>query len=159
MFLKWLILLLPISVAGAAIAGVDHRDGFVRYARVDRTDDTFRELFVDEDTLSALRSDQPVSDGATIMMESYYRPGEIGSIFAKRRENGRWLYGSFSLGEPLVAFRPQPQCSGCHMAADDSDGVFTLSLLQRFADTGEPQRIECARAGRTPCNRAVYGTR
>ncbi|MCR4265037.1 hypothetical protein [Nitratireductor sp. ZSWI3] len=152
--LPWLIL-----AASAALADTDHRDGFMRYARVDRPDGSFRKLFIDEKTLGALRLGQAVSDGASIIMESYSGPDEVRSVFAKKRKNGRWQYGSLNPGEPLTAFRPRPQCSGCHVAANDSDGVFTLSMLQRFAETGEPQEIRCPRVGRIPCDRSVYDTR
>ena len=122
--------LLPLSISGSALAFVDHMSGFVRYARVDGA---YREMLVDEATVAALRAGAPLADGATILMESYPRPGEFGTIFAKRHDCRRWLYGSFARGEPLPAFRPRPQCSGCHRAADAADGTFTLPMLQRFA--------------------------
>lgn len=151
--------LLLIAYAGVVLAEADHRTGFVRYARVDRADDTYREMFIDEATLDALRSGRPLSDGATILMESHYQPGEIGSVFAKRRENGRWLYESFGPGEALPEFQPRPQCSGCHRAAAASDGMFTLRMLQRFVAAGEPQHAKCERSGRVPCDVSVYEAR
>jgi hypothetical protein len=150
------VLGLPLSISGMALAFVDHTSDFVRYARVDRADGTYREMLVDEATITALRAGTALTDGATILMESYSRPGEISTIFAKRRDGGRWLYGSFARGEPMPAFRPRPQCSGCHRAADATDGTFTLPMLQRFTMTGTLQRARCEQFGRTPCHGSIY---
>jgi len=149
-------LVLPLPISGIALAFVDHTTGLVRYARVDRADGTYREMLIDEATVAALRAGTPPADGATILMESYSRPGEFGTIFAKRRKSGRWLYGSFAHGEPLPEFRPRPQCSGCHRAADATDETFTLPMLRRFAATGDLQRAHCSQSGRTPCSASVY---
>jgi hypothetical protein len=150
------MLVLPLSISSIALAFADHTTGFVRYARVDRTDGTYREMLADEATVAALRAGAPPADGATILMESFSRPGEIGTIFAKRRDGRRWLYGSFAPGEQLPEFRPRPQCSGCHRAADATDGTFTLPMLQRVAVTGALQRMHCSQSGRTPCSASVY---
>ncbi|WP_205602565.1 hypothetical protein [Chelativorans alearense] len=139
-----------------AFAEAEHTTGFARYARVDRADGSYREMLVDAATLNALQANTPLPEGATILMESYYRPGEIGSIFAKRFEGGRWLYGSFRSGEPLPTFSPMPQCAGCHRAAGASEETFTLRMLERFAQTGALQQTHCNRAGRAPCEASIY---
>lgn len=153
--------LLAVSavLGGLAVAQVDHTAGFTRYARVDRADGTYREMLIDDATLAALRAGRPPEEGATILMESYYSPGEIGSIFARRLENGRWLYGSFRPGEPLPAVASRPQCALCHRGAEATGGTFTLPMLERFARTGTVQRTDCDRSGRTPCDPPVYSGR
>lgn len=149
-------LLFACELGAAAFAVTDHTAGFTRYAHVDRSDGAYREVLVDDATLAALRAGRGIRDGATILMESYYSPGTIGSIFAKRRDGGRWLYGSFQPGAALPAFAPRPQCAACHRAAEKSDGTFTAAMLERFVETGSIQRIACDRAGRTPCDPATY---
>jgi hypothetical protein len=131
-----------------AATAFPHRAGFVQYARVDRPDDTFRTMLVDEASLVALRRGD--TSDMTILMESY-SDGEMSSIFVKRREGGRWNYGAIRLGETLDMFRPGPQCSSCHRAAQSADGMFTQALLRRFIASGEIARAYCDRSGRSPC--------
>lgn len=159
LFFTVILTILAVAAGQMAVAETDedgHRAGFSYYGQVDRGDGTYRQMLVDDRTLRAMQEDEPLGDGATILMESYYRPGEIGSIFAKRFEGGRWLYGSFGEGEPMPAFSPRPQCSFCHRTANDLEGTFTLPMLERFARTGVPQRTSCGRTGRSPCKASVY---
>lgn len=151
------VVILLARAGGVVLAQSDHTAGFTRYAQVQRSDGTYRAMLADRALLAALRSGAPPPEGATILMESYYRPGEIGSIFAKRLEGGRWLYASFQPGEPIPDFAPRPQCDLCHRAAEDRGGTFTLPLLARFAEEGELQRTLCPRSGRRPCRASVYG--
>jgi hypothetical protein len=90
-----IVLAAALAIGNTALAAAaDYMAGLVRYARVDRSDGTYREMLVDAATLVALRKGGSLGDGATVLMESYTRQGEIGAIFGKRREGGRWVYGS-----------------------------------------------------------------
>lgn len=144
------------SGVGTFAVATEHTIGFVRYARVDRPDGTFREILIDEATLAALRNGSGISGGATILMKSYTRQGGVRSIFGRRHEGGRWLFGSFQPGEVISGFRAAPQCATCHRSAERTDGTFTHAMLERFVATGEIQQTFCNRSGRTPCEPEVY---
>lgn len=145
-----------LAAAGIAWSASDHTAGLARYAHVGRPDGAYREMLVDEMTLVAFRAGGRAVEGSTILMESYYTPGVVGSVFAKRWQGGRWLYASFRPGEPLPEFRPLPQCTACHRAAEATAGTFTQAMLERFATGGRLQRTFCDRPGRSPCLPAVY---
>jgi hypothetical protein len=88
-----------------AATAFPHRAGFVQHARIDRPDDTFQAMVVDEESLAALRRGE--TSDMTILMESYF-VGEVSSIFVKRREGRRGSYGAIRPGETLDMFRPGP---------------------------------------------------
>jgi hypothetical protein len=142
-----------LAAAGIAWSAPDHTAGFVRYAHVDRPDGAYREMLVDEATL---RAGGRAVEGGTILMESYYTPDVVGSVFARRWQGGRWLYASFRPGEPLPEFRPLPQCATCHRAAEATGGTFTQAMLERFAAGGKLRQAFCDRPGRSPCPPEVY---
>jgi hypothetical protein len=131
-----------------------HRSGFTAYARVERPDDTYRIMLVDDGALSRIREGRSM-DGATILMESY-AGARITSVFVKRKELGRWTYGAVRPGEGLGAFRPGPHCATCHKAVSHRDGMFTADMLKGVAVTGDIQQAFCDRPGRSPCEADVY---
>jgi hypothetical protein len=148
----------PMAALGLLAAGIawpasDHTEGFARYAHVGRPDGAYREMLADE---AMLRAGGRAVEGGTILMESYYTPGVVGSVFAKRWQGGRWLFASFRPGEPLPEFRPLPQCATCHRAAAATGGTFTRAMLERFAADGKRRQAFCGRPGRPPCPPDVY---
>ncbi|WP_157018413.1 hypothetical protein [Mesorhizobium xinjiangense] len=157
--LVMLVLAATVPCGAAALAANEHTAGFSRYARVERSDGSYREMLIDEASLAALRAGAGLGEGATILMESYYRPGEIGTVFAKQFNGGRWLYGSFRPGGSPASFAPRPQCAGCHLRAQDHrGGTFTGPMLNAFAATDTVQETVCDRPGRTPCSPEIYAT-
>ena len=63
-----------------------------------------------------------------------------------------WAFGGYDplTTEPLKLQLPG-DCLLCHQAALVSDMAFSLSLLKRFAATGEVQYRRCAHPGRQAC--------
>lgn len=142
------------AAAAFAVVAEGHGNGFTRYARVDRPDDTYRNMLVDNASLEALRQGR-TAQAMTIVMESF-SGGDLTSVFVKRREEGRWIYGSIRPGEGLDAFQPSPPCATCHRAAGAGDGTFTRPMLEGFVKSGAIQRTFCDRPGRSPCGPDVY---
>ncbi len=129
---------------------------FITYAQVDRTNGTYRRMLTTPDVLAAARSGTPLPDGTRIFMESYYSPGQIGTVFHKQKVDGRWKYGSFSGQGPVdLTTRPQASCLSCHAQAAETDFTFTRPLLDAAPTVGLSTVI-CDRGGRTPCDPAVY---
>jgi hypothetical protein len=142
------------AMAAYAVAADNHSGGFTRYARVDRPDGTYRNMLVDDVSLAELRQGRP-AETMTILMESF-SGGSLTSVFVKRREGGRWTYGSVRPGEDLKAFRPGPSCATCHRAAGAGEGTFTRPMLEGFVKTGSVRQTFCDRSGRSPCSPDVY---
>lgn len=149
-----------IGMTGLAAADLPQTDRYgetyVTYAQVDRPNGTYRRMLVTPETLSHVRPGEPLADGARILMESYYTPGEVGTVFHKQKVAGRWQYGSFSgADEADFETRPQASCLSCHAAAADTDFTFTRPSLDAASQHGV-SRFSCDRGGRSPCDPHVY---
>ncbi|MEO0831054.1 MAG: cytochrome P460 family protein, partial [Pseudomonadota bacterium] len=95
-------------------------------------------------------------DGTRILMESYYTPGEAGTVFHKQKVAGKWQYGSFSgTGAARFETRPQASCLSCHATAAATDFTFTRPSLDAASRHGLSQ-FTCDRGGRSPCDPHVY---
>jgi hypothetical protein len=151
-----LLLSVAAAIDQARSKPAGHEAGLLRYARVERPDGAYREMLVDLATLERLRQGQPPGDGATLLMESYYQPGIVGSVFVKRRVNGVWRYGTVAAGDASRPLREQSQCRGCHVAASAKDGIFMLDILKAFARDRTARSTRCEQPGRTPCGSESY---
>lgn len=151
--------LLAVAFASAAAqTAIDlvHRDGYTRYARVERSDGTWREMFIANEALAELRATSALPDGATILMESYRPGGDLSSVFLSRTDGQRWTYGSISPGEPAQSARVASSCAGCHRLSQSGSAVFTWSMIERFIREGDTAVALCDRGGRSPCDADVY---
>lgn len=142
---------------GAPLAGTGPDSvPFVAYAQVDRPDGSYRRMLTSPDVVSAATAGEPLPDGTRIMMETYYRPGEVAIVFHAHKVDGRWQYGSFRGGQPENwTTRPQASCLSCHAGAAATDFTFTKPSLDAAAVVGLTQ-FTCDRGGRSPCASAVY---
>ncbi len=148
------IFLSSLWTALAFATGGSYRDGHTQYARVDRPDRSFRNMFVDNAALESLRSGRRPA-AMTILMESYSND-RLSSVFVKQLKGINWSYGSIRPGESLTSLRPGPECSSCHVAASEQDGMFTEGLLKAFVRTSTLQQVRCEKPGRSPCNLGIY---
>ncbi|MEL7348267.1 MAG: cytochrome P460 family protein [Pseudomonadota bacterium] len=156
-------LLAILGVVFAASAGAEmltstdrYGERFVAYAQVDRTDGTYRRMLTTVDVLEAAQSGAPLPDGARILMETYYSPGDLSTVFHKQKVDGQWRYGSFNgQGTVNLSTRPQASCLSCHARAAETDFTFTKPSLDAALSLGETQ-VTCDRGGRSPCNLSVY---
>ncbi len=145
------------SVAATSLPETDrYGETYVTYARVDRPDGTYRLMLVTPETLAIVRPGEALPDGTRILMESFYAPGEVGTVFHKQKVSGRWQYGSFpGAGEPVFETRPQASCLSCHARAAATDFTFTRPSLDGASHNGL-SHFRCDRGGRTPCDLHVY---
>ena len=141
---------LPAEVVGRY--GLD----LVPYTTVRRSDGTYRRMLTQPTTLAALAAGGPPPEGARILMETYYSPGRVSTVFHMEKRQGRWRYGSFPAAAPDLATRPQASCLSCHAGAADRDLVFTLPSLRAVAAGGAVSDFTCARGGRSPCDAETY---
>ena len=131
--------------------------GFRQYARVERTDGTYRLMFIDEASIAAFARDGTLPEGAFIVMETYYSPNVESTNFTKERRSERWQYGSFSPERPTFGTRPDPSCQACHTTSSRAvGGTFTLPMLEAAVRQGRVMTTTCDRGGRTPCQASVY---
>ncbi|MEL7089957.1 MAG: hypothetical protein AAGL98_16190, partial [Planctomycetota bacterium] len=76
---------IAFGMAGLAATGLPETDRYgetyVTYAQVDRPNGTYRRMLVTPETLVEMRPGEPLPDGTRILMESYYTPGEAGTVF------------------------------------------------------------------------------
>jgi len=129
---------------------------FVTYAQVDRMDGTYRRMLTTPDVLRAAREGEPLPDGTRILMETYYSPGQLSTVFHMQKVNRRWQYGSFNgQGTVNLATRPQVSCLSCHSRAAETDFTFTRPALDAARNFGEA-RLLCDRGGRRPCDLQIY---
>lgn len=134
-------------------------DPFIVYAQVDRADGTYRRMLTTPDVLEVAQSEHPLPDGARILMETYYRPADLSTVFHARKVDGAWEYGSFNgQGAVRLETRPQASCLSCHAAAGETDFIFTKPALEMAKSTGE-SRMRCDRGGRRPCSLGTYDVR
>lgn len=146
------------SVAWAAALPETDRYGeaYVTYAEVHRSDGTYRRMLTTPDVLKSARLGEPLPDGTRILMETYYRPEQLSTVFHKQKVDGKWLYGSFNgRGTVDLATRPQASCLSCHARAATTDFTFTRPSLDAAAALGL-HRFDCDRGGRSPCEPEAY---
>lgn len=157
----YLLAVLPALIAAAAFAenltSTDrYGDVFIAYAQVDRTDGTYQRMLTTPDILEAVKAGVSLPDGTRILMETYYSPGNLSTVFHKQKVDGRWQYGSFNgQGAVSLSTRPQASCLSCHSRAAETDFTFTRPLLDGALTLGET-RLTCDRSGRSPCDLQTY---
>lgn len=128
----------------------------VPYATVRRNDGTYRRMLMAPDTLEALAADAPLPDGTRILMETYYRPDQVGTVFHKQKVRGKSQYGSFSAARPDLTVQPRASCLSCHAGAARTDFTFTLPSIRAVAAGDAPSDFTCDRGGRSPCGAGTY---
>ncbi len=155
----WALMLVFLGVAGWAAALPEtqrYGETFVAYAQVDRSDGSYRRMLTTPDVLERAGRGEPLPDGTRILMETYYRPGELSTVFHKQKVDSQWQYGSFSgIGVVNLTTRPQASCLSCHAGAAETDFTFTRPSLDAAPQLGFSQ-FTCDRRGRSPCDIEVY---
>ncbi len=161
MFRPWPMIVGGTVIATAAFAAVlpetdRYGETFRAYAQVDRSDGAYRRMLTTPDVLERVRAGEPLPDGTRILMETYYRPGELSTVFHKLKVDGRWQYGSFNgQGAVDLSTRPQASCLSCHAQAAETDFTFTRPSLDTARTLGL-DRFHCERGRRSPCDLKVY---
>lgn len=126
------------------------------YATVSRNDGSFRQMFVESNAIATIQREEPLPDGTLIVMETWYSPENLGTVFVKQKHNGEWQYGSFSPDRPDYQMSFSGSCHSCHAPFPDTDFTLTKPLLKAALQTRRVQAAYCDRAGRTPCDPEVY---
>ncbi|MDX2212299.1 MAG: cytochrome P460 family protein [Oculatellaceae cyanobacterium bins.114] len=129
---------------------------FAHYATVSRSDGSFRQMFVNEEAITTIQPEKPLPDGTLIVMETWYSPENLGTVFVKQKQNGEWQYGSFSPDRPNYQMRFSGSCHSCHAPFPKTDFTLTKPLLEAAVQTRQVQTAYCDRAGRTPCAPEAY---
>ena len=156
LFVLFGVVMAPAAGADPLTSTDRYGDTFVAYVQVDRTDGTYRRMLTTPDVLEAAEQGVPLPDGARILMETYYSPGSLSTVFHKEKVDGQWHYGSFNgRGAANLSTRPQASCLACHSGAAETDFTFTKPSLEAALTLGETQ-ITCDRRGRSPCDLHVY---
>lgn len=161
--MRFLFVFLAVAVAlgtallASPLVSTDRYGGtFVTYAQVDRTDGTYRRMLTTPDVLEVAEQGEPLPDGARILMETYYSPGSLSTVFHMEKVDGQWQYGSFNgQGTVNLATRPQASCLSCHARAAETDFTFTQPAIAAALSIGEV-RLTCDRNGRSPCDLETY---
>ena len=125
------------------------------YATVRRTDGTYRRMLISPEALGIGPGDA-LPDGTRILMETYYRPGEVSTVFHKQKVDGRWQYGSFPASRPNLTVAPRASCLSCHARTSETDFTFTLPSVWSAASGEGPSDFTCDRGGRSPCGSRIY---
>jgi hypothetical protein len=126
------------------------------YATVSRNDGSFRQMFVNSDAIATIQPGKPLPDGTLLVMETWYSPENVGTVFVKQKQNGEWQYGSFSPDRPNYQMQFSGSCHSCHAPFPETDFTLTKPLLEAALQTRRVQTAYCNRAGRTPCNPEAY---
>jgi len=126
------------------------------YATVSRSDGSFRQMFVNEEAIAAIQPGEPLPNGTLIVMETWYSPENLGTVFVKQKQNDEWQYGSFSPDRPDYQMRFNGSCHSCHAPFPETDFTLTKPLLEAALQTRQVQTAYCDRAGRTPCAPEAY---
>lgn len=129
---------------------------WIHYATVARSDDTFRQMFIEVDAVERIEAGQPLPDETLILMESWYSPEAPGVVFIKQKLNGIWQYGSFNLTEPDYQVSDRGSCHSCHAPFPETDFTLTKPLLEAALQRQVLQTAYCDRPGRSPCTPEVY---
>jgi hypothetical protein len=93
----------------------------VHYATVSRSDGSFRQMFVEQDAIAAIQPGEPLPDSTLIVMETWYSPDSIGTVFIKQKQEGEWLYGSFNPAQPNYQMSFSGSCHRCHAPFSEAD--------------------------------------
>ncbi len=151
-----MIIVMPLFAETTRAETVRYNDEvYVPYATVQRTDGSYRRMLTTQSVLESVARSGETPDGARILMETYYRPGQRSTVFHKQKQRGRWFYGSFNEVVDL-SVRPQASCLSCHTRAAESDFTFTQMILVDVARGAEPFVTTCDRPGRQPCPPSTY---
>lgn len=126
------------------------------YATVARADGSFRQMFIEQPVIDRIQPGTPLPDGTLIVMETWYSPTNVGTVFVKQKQNGDWQYGSFSPGQPNYQMRSGGSCHSCHAPFPETDFTLTKPLLDAALKTQRVQTSVCDRPGRTPCEAESY---
>jgi len=126
------------------------------YATVSRSDGSFRKMFVNEEVITAIQAENLLPDGTLLVMETWYSPENLGTVFVKQKQNGEWQYGSFSPDRPNYQMRFSGSCHSCHAPFPKTDFTLTKPLLEAALQTRQVQTAYCDRPGRTPCDPTAY---
>lgn len=126
------------------------------YATVSRSDGSFRRMFIDEHSFPFIQPGEPLPDGTLIVMETWYSPENVGTVFVKQKRNAQWQYGSFHPTRPDYQMRFRASCHRCHAPFPDTDFTLTKPLLEAALKTQQVQTADCDRPGRTPCAPQAY---
>ena len=157
---RWAVLAASPSNAGDRESDLEivsrYGPDLAAYATVRRDDGTYRRMLVSPEALEPSGADGALPEGTRILMETYYRPGQVGTVFHKRRVGGAWHYGSFPAARPDLTVRPQASCLACHARAAETDFTLTLPSLRKAAEGKGPSDFTCDRGGRSPCSLQTY---
>ena len=134
----------------------DYGPAFLAYARVQRHDGSYRRMLITPESLAALEQGDALPEGTRILMETYYRPDNVSTVFHKQKRDGDWLYGSFPASRPNLEVRARSSCAACHTRAAETDRTFTLPSIWSAAAGLGPSDFACERVGRMPCSLDVY---
>lgn len=126
------------------------------YATVRRDDGSYRRMLVSREILKQLTQQDALPNGTRILMETYYRPDQVSTVFHKQKVEAAWHYGSFPASRPDLSVRPQASCLSCHARAAETDFTFTLPSLSAAAEGRGPSDFVCERGGRSPCSSGTY---
>ncbi|MBD2000868.1 cytochrome P460 family protein [Leptolyngbya sp. FACHB-541] len=156
----------PITNATASEVQIESKYDrtLAHYATVSRSDGSFRQMFVNEEAIpkgatepnASIQPGEPLPDGTLIVMETWYSPENLGTVFVKQKQNGEWQYGSFSPDRPDYQMRFSGSCHSCHTPFPEADFTLTKPLLEAALQTRQVQTAYCDRAGRTPCDPQAY---
>ncbi len=147
-----------IGISGIALSSPlgDLQDQFVYYGTVERPDGSFRRMSIDQVSAPQVQPDQPLPEGTTILMETWYSPERASTVFVKTKQAGGWVYGSFRPGQPDLSAQERASCHRCHVPFQEVDGTLTLPLLIASLQTDQPPTVLCDRPGRLPCDPEAY---
>ena len=121
-------------------------------------------MFVNEEAIpkgtaepsAAIKPGETLPDGTLLVMETWYSPENLETVFIKQKQNGEWQYGSFSPDRPDYQMRFSGSCHSCHAPFPETDFTLKKPLLEAALQTRQVQTAYCDRAGRTPCAPEVY---
>lgn len=129
---------------------------WLHYGTVTRSDDTFRQMFIEASAIDRIEAGQPLPDETFILMESWYSPEAPSIVFIKQKLNGIWQYGSFNPAQPNYQVSDRSSCHSCHAPFPETDFTLTKPLLEAALQQQARQTVYCDLPGRSPCAPAVY---
>ncbi len=145
----------PVEQSGLETVS-DYGPALLAYARVQRNDGSYRRMLITPESLDALEHGDALPEGTRILMETYYRPDRVSTVFHKQKRGGDWLYGSFAASRPNLEVTARSSCAACHTRAAKTDSTFTLPSIWSAAAGLGPSDFACERGGRTPCGLDTY---
>lgn len=126
------------------------------YGTVSRSDGSFRQMFIEEGAIASVQPGEPLPNGTLIVMETWYSPKTVGTVFVKQKQAGEWQYGSFNPDQPDYQMSFRGSCHTCHAPFPETDFTLTKPLLEAALRTQRVQTAYCNRPGRTPCQPEAY---